>query len=348
MAEFKLHKLVRKNVRDLTPYSSARDEFDAGNGGYIFLDANESPYGTGLNRYPDPRQKILKALLAKERGIGEDSILIGNGSDEVLDLLFRTFCDPGRDAVITLPPTYGMYNVLARTNGVENREVLLQSDFQPDVGAIMDKVDEKVKMILLCSPNNPTANLFHPEILEELLQRFNGLVVIDEAYIDFAQKPSWVTRLAEFPNLVVTQTLSKAYGLAAIRVGTCYASPELIAYLNRIKPPYNVNHLSQEQAFRRLLNTQVVKKQVKTILSQREILRANFSEIPWIEEVFPSDANFLLVRVDDAGRRYRELLEAGFVVRDRSNQPLCENTLRFTVGTPAENKKLIAQLKTMR
>ena len=347
MAGFKLNKLVRENVRDLTPYSSARDEFNAVNGDYVFLDANESPYGSGLNRYPDPRQKILKALLGKEHDVEEAKILVGNGSDEVLDLLFRAFCEPGTDTVITMPPTYGMYQVLAKTNGVDNLQVPLLPGFQLDVPSVLKAADNNTKMILLCSPNNPTGNLFPTSDIEELLSGFHGLVVIDEAYIDFAGIPGWIPRLEEFPNLVVTQTLSKAYGLAAIRVGTCYASPDIIGILNRIKPPYNVNHLSQEKAFRRLLNTQVVKKQVATIVAQRKKMRTAFAAVPWIREIFPSDANFLLVRVDDANRRYGELLDAGFVVRNRSNQPLCENTLRVTVGTPAENKQLIEQLKNM-
>lgn len=347
MDDFNLEKLVRQNVRELKPYSSARDEFNAAGGDFIFMDANESPYGSGLNRYPDPKQKILKALLAKEHDLSEEAILLGNGSDEVLDLLFRVFCEPGKDAVITAPPTYGMYKVLARTNDVENIEVRLKPNFQLDIPAMLKAINPKVKMILLCSPNNPTGNLFNEEDVVSLLGAFDGIVVIDEAYIDFCSSPGWIGRLYEFPNLVVTQTLSKAYGMAAIRVGICYASPQIIAYLDSIKPPYNVNQLSQEKAFRRLLNGKLIRKQVRTILNQREKLKVALSGIPWIEKIFPSDANFLLVRVDDADRRYKELLNAGFVVRNRSKQPMCENTLRITVGMPTENKKLISQLKRM-
>lgn len=348
MKPFNLNALVRENVRKLIPYSSARDDFNAGGNGYIFLDANESPFGDGLNRYPDPRQKLVKTLLAEQHGVGTDAILLGNGSDEVLDLLYRAFCEPGRDAVITAPPTYGMYKVLAGVNSVENREVLLKENFQLDVSAILAAADNTVKMALLCSPNNPTGNAFRRSDLIELLTNFHGLVVIDEAYIDFSGEASWIGELKKFPNLVVTQTLSKAYGLAAIRIGICYASPEIIEVLNRIKPPYNINQLSQEKAMRRLLNFSVVENEVEKILKERIVLAGALNEVPWIRTVFPSDANFLLVRVDDAGKRYGELLEAGFVVRNRSGQPLCENTLRITVGTRTENKKLIAQIKKMR
>ena len=331
----------------MSPYSSARDEYVSDGSDMVFLDANENPFENGVNRYPDPQQRGLKSVLAEQKGIAVENILLGNGSDEVLDLIFRTFCEPKIDNIISLPPTYGMYKVLSGINTVENREVLLTDDFQPDVEAILNAADEHSKLLFLCSPNNPTGNVFKEEIMVDLLNKFNGLVVIDEAYIDFSGSESWVTRLSEFPNLVVTQTLSKAYGMAGIRLGICIASKEVIAAVNKIKPPYNVNELTQQKALQRVLDTSSVKSEISNILSEREQLLKALHEVYYVKQIYTSDANFVLAKVDDATKRYNQLLKEGVVVRNRTTQPLCENTLRFTVGTPTENKKLIEVLKKL-
>jgi len=313
----------------------------------IFLDANENPFDNGVNRYPDPYQRSLKSLWADQKGVSESQILLGNGSDEVLDLIYRAFCEPNQDNIITLPPTYGMYKVLAGINSVENREVLLTLDFEPNVNEILKAVDANSKLIFICSPNNPTGNSFNKEGIEKLLESFNGLIVIDEAYIDFSKQESWLSELGKYPNLIVTQTLSKAYGMAGIRLGICYASEEIIAVLNKIKPPYNVNQLTQQRALQRVLNQDLVKQEVKQILDERAELIKALDNLDFVRELYPTEANFVLAKVDDADKRYRQLLEKQVVVRNRSAQPLCENTLRFTVGTPDENKKLIAILKQL-
>ncbi|MGA9589674.1 MAG: histidinol-phosphate transaminase [Salegentibacter sp.] len=347
MKQFNIDKLVRSNIAGLKAYSSARDEYQSNGSKMVFLDANENPFQTDVNRYPDPQQRSLKLELAKLKGVSAEKILLGNGSDEVLDLLFRAFCEPKQDNVITLPPTYGMYKVLANINDVENREVLLTSNFEPDVEEILRKVDENTKMIFLCSPNNPTGNSFSEEKITAILENFNGLTIIDEAYIDFSERQSWIKQLEKFDNLVVTQTLSKAYGMAGIRLGICYASKEIIRILNRIKPPYNVNELTQLRAFNRVLDPEKVKEEVADILKEREVLHKQLLQVNFVKEVYPSDANFILAKVDDATRRYNELLGQGVVIRNRTTQPLCENTLRFTVGTSEENKKLIGALKSI-
>ncbi|CAZ98649.1 histidinol-phosphate transaminase [Zobellia galactanivorans] len=345
--DFNIQNLIRENVKGLSPYSSARDEYVSDGSQMVFLDANENPFENGVNRYPDPQQRGLKSVLAEQKGITAENILLGNGSDEVLDLIFRTFCEPKIDNIISLPPTYGMYQVLAGINTVENREVLLTEDFQPDVEAILERVDEHSKLLFLCSPNNPTGNVFSEERIVRLLNAFEGLVVIDEAYIDFAESESWVSRLGEFPNLVITQTLSKAYGMAGIRLGICIASKEIIAAVNKIKPPYNVNELTQQKALNRVLDLASVKNEVTNILNERERLLKVLREVSFVEKIYASDANFVLAKVDDANKRYKQLLEEGVVVRNRTTQPLCENTLRFTVGTPDENKKLIEVLNKL-
>ncbi len=342
---FDLNKLVRENVRSMAPYSSARDEYVSDGSENIFLDANENPNENGVNRYPDPQQRALKAILAGIKRVDPDCILLGNGSDEVLDLLFRAFCEPAKDNIITVPPTYGMYSVLASLNNVENRKVLLTSSFTLDVKAIRDAIDANTKIIFLCSPNNPTGNCIPKGQITELLTQFNGLVVIDEAYIDFTTEESWVGDLSNFNNLVVTQTLSKAYGLAAIRLGSCFGSREIIKILNKIKPPYNVNELTQKKAQETLLLKNKMEEEVVTIIEERKNLETALKTIPFVQHVYPSDANFVLTVVDDAGKRYQQLLDRGIIVRNRSGQPLCQNTLRFTVGTPAENKRLIKALK---
>ena len=344
---FHLEKLVRDNVARLKPYSSARDEFKDFHEDMVFLDANENPYNNGVNRYPDPQQVTLKQHLSSLKRVPVDQILLGNGSDEVLDLLFRAFCEPKTDNIITLPPTYGMYGVLADTNAIANREVLLSDDFQPQVHNILEQVDHQTKMLFLCSPNNPTANSFERERIIQLLENFRGLVIVDEAYIDFSTEESWASKLQEYPNLVVTQTLSKAYGLAGIRLGICYASTEIIAILNKIKPPYNVNELTQKRALERVLDNASVQNEISAILKERDALSKVLLEVNFVEKVYPSEANFILAKVDDANKRYEQLIKRGIVVRNRSTQALCENTLRFTVGTSEENQKLISALKEL-
>ncbi len=345
--QFNINTIIRENVKGLKPYSSARDEYVSDGTNMVFLDANENPFENGVNRYPDPQQRNLKAVLAKQNGVLPGNILLGNGSDEVLDLLYRAFCEPGIDNIITLPPTYGMYKVLANINNIEEREVLLSNDFQPNVTAILEATDEKSKIIFLCSPNNPTGNSFSEEYIFRILENFKGIVVIDEAYIDFSDKESWISRIKQYPNLIITQTLSKAYGLAGIRLGLCYASEEIIDVLNKIKPPYNVNELTQKRALERVLNEDQVRSEVTAILKERATLLKTLDQISFVEEVYKTDANFVLAKVDDADARYDQLLKAGVVVRNRSTQPLCKNTLRFTVGTEKENKKLIEVLKTL-
>jgi histidinol-phosphate aminotransferase len=289
----------------------------------------------------------VKEVLAKQRNVKTNQILLGNGSDEVLDLLFRAFCEPKTDNVITLPPTYGMYGVLANINAVENKEILLSEDFQPQIEKIMEAVDSTTKIIFLCSPNNPTGNSFSDESVAYLLQNFKGLVVIDEAYIDFSKKESWINELDEYPNLVITQTLSKAYGLAGIRLGICYASAEVISVLNKIKPPYNVNELTQKRALERLANPEKIKSEIDSIIMQREELLKVLLDVKFVEKIYPTEANFILVKVDDANKRYAELIAKGIVIRNRTTQPLCDNCLRFTVGTEQENMKLIEALKQL-
>lgn len=346
--KFDINSLVRENVKAMKPYSSARDEFeDFDTADMIFLDANENPFENGVNRYPDPQQASVKSVLANQNGVDKNQILLGNGSDEVLDLLFRAFCEPKIDNVITLPPTYGMYGVLANLNAVENREVLLSNDFQPQLEEIMKAVNKNTKMIFLCSPNNPTGNTFSEESVQYLLDNFNGLVVIDEAYIDFTDKDSWIQKINTYPNLIITQTLSKAYGLAGIRLGICYASAAIIAVLNKIKPPYNVNELTQQRALDRLENPKKIKEEISSIIAQREELLKVLNEVNFVSKIYPTEANFILIKVDNANQRYDELIAKGIVIRNRTTQPLCENTLRLTIGTAEENQKLIAALKSL-
>ncbi len=345
---FNINNFIRPNVLKMKPYSSARDEFKHFDTEMIFLDANENPFETTVNRYPDPQQSKLKTLLSEKKNIPANQILLGNGSDEVLDLIFRVFCEPARDNVITLPPTYGMYSVLANLNNIENREVLLESDFQPDVDEISRTADTYTKLLFICSPNNPTGNLIVSQKIEWLLKNHSGLVVIDEAYIDFANKESWVSKLNNFPNLIVTQTLSKAYGLAGIRLGICYASAEIISVLNKIKPPYNVNKLTQQYAIEQLQNISKIKSDISSLKEEKKYLLKALLKLKFIEKVYKSDANFILIKVDNAEKRYNQLLENGIVVRNRSSQPLCENTLRLTIGTQTENEKLINTLKILK
>jgi len=347
--KFNINNLTRENIKSLKPYSSARDDYkDATSKEMVFLDANENPFENGVNRYPDPHQHNVKKMLSKIKGINKENIFLGNGSDEVLDLIIRAFCEPNQDNLITLPPTYGMYAVLADINAIENRKVLLDNDFQPIVNQILDQADKNSKILFLCSPNNPTGNSMHTRSIEKLLLKFNGLVIIDEAYIDFSEEKSWLARLEEFPNLIVAQTLSKAYALAGIRIGACYASREIITILNTIKPPYNVNELSQQRAISKLQKMDEIKNEVAQLISERKRLKKELECcVSYIEKVYPSDGNFLLIKVDDATVRYNQLLAYGIVIRNRTTEPLCNNCLRISVGVCEENQRLIRALKSI-
>lgn len=345
--DFNLDSLTRNNIKALKPYSSARDEYVADGSDMVFLDANENPFENGANRYPDPQQRSLKSALSEVKDVSVGNMLLGNGSDEVLDLIFRAFCEPKIDNVITLPPTYGMYSVLAGINHIENREVLLTEKFQPNVDAILKRADQNSKLVFLCSPNNPTGNSFSEDKIIRLLVNFKGLIVIDEAYIDFSSKSSWTKRLKDYPNLIITQTLSKAYGLAGIRLGICMASKEIISVLNKIKPPYNINELTQNHALKRLQGDARIRLEIAEILNQKMLVMKVLRQVEFIQKIYPSEANFILVKVDDANKRYEQLLKKGIVIRNRSNQPLCEDTLRFTIGTPDENIKLVMALKAL-
>jgi histidinol-phosphate aminotransferase len=342
-----IENLIRENIKSLKPYSSAREEFKNSASNLVYLDANENPFDTGLNRYPDPQQNLVKAALAKIKNVSREQLLLGNGSDEVLDLIFRVFCEPKVDTVIALPPTYGMYEVLANTNDVGLIKISLLDNYQPNVDEILKAQNSQTKLLFLCSPNNPTANSFNADKIETLIKKFNGIVVIDEAYIDFSSQESWTRRLNEFPNLIVIQTLSKAYGLAGIRLGACYSSTKIISVLNKIKPPYNVNQLTQQTALKALQNSIKTNNEIAIIISERNQLIIDLEEISFIVKIYPSDANFLLVKVDNAIVRYDQLVEHKIIVRNRTNLPLCENCLRFTVGTKEENKKLMNTLKLL-
>ena len=344
---FDIQKLVRPHIADLQPYSSARDEFDPVEREIVYLDANENPFDNGVNRYPDPQQRKLKEVIARRRGVAANQLLIGNGSDEVLDLIFRAFCIPNQDKIIVMPPTYGMYRVLANINCITLDEVPLKNDFQLVTKNIINCISAQTKAIFLCSPNNPSGNSFHRSDILSLLQSFDGLVVVDEAYIDFSTQKSLAADLPSYPNLIITQTLSKAYGLAGIRLGICMASEEIINILNKIKPPYNINSLTQERAISALEDWDTTQRQITQLIAERKGLFAQLEKISFVEKVYPSDANFLLVKVDDANKRYAQLIENDIVVRNRSNQVGCENCLRFSVGTPQENQILIETLNRL-
>jgi len=344
---FDILKLVRPHIADLQPYSSARDEFDPVEREIVYLDANENPFDNGVNRYPDPQQRKLKEVIARRRGVAANQLLLGNGSDEVLDLIFRAFCIPNQDKIIVMPPTYGMYRVLANINCISLDEVPLNNDFQLVTKDILNQISSQTKAIFLCSPNNPSGNSFRREDILNLLQSFTGLVVIDEAYIDFSTQKSLVSDLSSYPNLIITQTLSKAYGLAGIRLGICIASEEIIDILNKIKPPYNINSLTQERAISALADWDTTQGQITQLIAERKGLFAQLEKISFVEKVYLSDANFLLVRVDDANKRYAQLIQNNIVVRNRSKQVGCENCLRFSVGTPQENQILIETLNRL-
>lgn len=340
---FELEKLIRNNIKKLTPYSSARDEFSGD--AKVFLDANENSLGSPLlkwyNRYPDPHQLAVKEKLAQIKGIGIQHIFLGNGSDECIDLLFRSFCEPGRDNVIICPPTYGMYEVSANINDVEVRKAPLLDDFQLDLVHLENLVDEHTKLIWLCSPNNPTGNSLIRRDIEMVLNNFKGIVVVDEAYINFARQKSFVQELTEYPNLVVMQTLSKAWGLAGLRLGMAFASEAIIEVLNKVKPPYNINQSTQELVLKALEEVGQVNDMIHLLVDMRQALTEVFLSMPTVEKVYPSEANFILVKIKDARKIYEFLLTKGIVLRDRSNVKLCEDCLRITVGTENENTILV-------
>ena len=344
---FDLNKIIRPHILGLTPYSSARDEYTGQVG--VFLDANENPLGSVLpsdyNRYPDPHQRAIKAKLAPIKGTSPDQIFLGNGSDEAIDLLIRATCVPGQDSVVIMPPTYGMYEVSATINDVALIKVPLTTDYQIDTEVVLSKIQPSTKLIWVCSPNNPSGNLVQVEAIEKLLENFNGLVVVDEAYIDFASTPSWTQKLGKFPNLVVLQTFSKAWGLASLRLGMCFASPELIFILNKIKPPYNLGGPTQELLYQALDNEATKNKMVEQILEQREVLFRQLAEVEQIVKIHPSDANFILVQFRNAPTMMKYLIEGKIIVRDRSKVTLCDDCLRITVGTAEENKVLVRALR---
>lgn len=335
--------LVRPNIRKLVPYSSARSEFKGK--AEIFLDANENPFETGLNRYPDPLQWKLKAAISKLKGVPAEQIFLGNGSDEAIDLVVRIFCEPRQDHILILPPTYGMYQVSADIADVGIRSVSLTPDFQPDVEAILAAADAHSKILFICSPNNPTGNDVELERIRSLCAQFQGIVVVDEAYIDFSKQASCTSLLAEFTNLIVMQTFSKAWGMAGIRLGMAFASTEIIQLFNKVKPPYNINQLTQQIALEALETSYDDYKQLlSTLLSERERLVQGLRELPFVEKVFPSDANFMLIKMDDPNRTYQYLVEEGIIVRNRNTVHLCAGSLRITVGRPEENDALLNAL----
>jgi histidinol-phosphate aminotransferase len=337
--------LVLPHILNLQAYSSARDEFSGD--AKVYLDANENPFDKeqhNWNRYPDPLQKDIKIKLSNIKGIPFENIFLGNGSDEAIDLLFRIFCKAGESNVITCPPTYGMYKVSSSIHNVKNIEVSLTEDFQLDVNGILEAANEQSKMLFLCSPNNPTGNSLRKDDIQNLLDNFNGMVIIDEAYIDFSAQQSWIHQLDKYPNLVVLQTLSKAWGLASARLGMAFANPDLIKLLNKVKPPYNISGPSQKLVLDSLINKDAFDKQVKAILTERDKLDQKLQDIPGVKNVFATDANFILVQLNDVKAIYHKLIMKGIVVRDRSTVKLCDDCLRITVGTEKENLKLVNTL----
>jgi len=339
--------LVRPSILKLKPYASAKDEFNDLGEDLILLDANENPYETEVNRYPDAYQTELKKIISKQKGIPVNNILLGNGSDEILDMIVRVFCEPKKDNILINTPTFGMYKVLADMNDVSCKKVMLTNDFQLDIPEIINRVDQQTKIVFICSPNNPTGNLISKEDIFKLASLLKVMIVVDEAYIDFTDEISCLERINSFSNLIVTQTLSKAYGLAGIRLGICYADKAVIEILNKIKMPYNVNVLTQKKAMESLREVSKLKAEVSEIKKNKIFLIRELDQIKYVEKVYHSDVNFLLVKVDDANKRYAQLINHGIVVRNRTNEPLCENCLRFTVGTEDEMKKLITVLRSM-
>ncbi|HLT86561.1 MAG TPA: histidinol-phosphate transaminase [Sphingobacterium sp.] len=344
---FSLNLLLRDNIKKLVPYSSARDEFKGE--ASVLLDANEnafgSPYAKDYNRYPDPLQHRVKEKLHRIKGVPVENIFLGNGSDEAIDILFRAFCEPGIDNVILVPPTYGMYEVSANINNVAYKKVNLTADYQLDLDGIAEAIDAYTKLIFICSPNNPTGNSIRRQDIETILVNFNGIVVVDEAYINFSKQPSFTMDLAEFPNLVVLQTLSKAWGLAALRLGMAFAGKEIIEVFNKIKPPYNINQATQDIVLEALEGVEIVNEWIKEVVEEREKLSVALQALPQVAHVTPSDANFILVKLEEPRALYNFLVGKGIIVRDRSKVELCEGCLRLTIGTPAENKTLLEEVK---
>lgn len=340
----KLQELVRPNILRLTPYSCARNEFNGMNA-HVFLDANENPYNANLNRYPDPLQEDLKKEIAKVKGVPAENIFLGNGSDEAIDLIYRIFCEPRVDNVVAIAPTYGMYEVCADINDVEYRPVLLNEDFQLDADKLLEACDAHTKVIWICSPNNPTGNLLERQQIEKVLTTFQGIVVIDEAYSDFAQERPFRYELANYPNIVVLNTFSKAWACAAIRLGMAFASNDIISLFNKVKYPYNVNLLTQEKAIEILHSPSKIQQWLSIITTERAHLLPAIGELPICQHIYPTDSNFFLVRVTDADGIYRYLVERGIIVRNRNRVALCGNCLRITVGTPQENCELLSALR---
>jgi len=347
---FEINNILRSNIKNLKPYSSARDEFQGE--ASVYLDANENAFGsplhTNYNRYPDPMQYQVKMRLAEIKGVPPRNIFLGNGSDEAIDILFRSFCNPGVDNVILVPPTYGMYEVSANINDVETRKINLTDDYQLNLEGIAEAIDKNTKIIFVCSPNNPTGNSINRDDIETLLANFQGLVVVDEAYINFSRQKTFIQELTEYANLVVLQTLSKAWGLAGLRVGMAFASEEIIEVMNRVKPPYNMNEASQQLALQALQNTEQVNSWIKETLAERDKLVLQLKDFDFVLDIYPSDANFILVKTTDAKGIYTFLVNNGIIVRDRSKVELCEGSLRITVGTPQENTILINTLKNFK
>lgn len=342
-----INNLQRENIKNLRPYSTARDEYKGQ--ASVFLDANENSFGSPLpenfNRYPDPLQLDLKEAISKIKGVPIENTFLGNGSDEAIDLLYRAFCNPGKDNVVILPPTYGMYEVSANINDVEIRKVNLLPSFQLDLDGIAEAIDENTKLIFICSPNNPTGNSIVRTDIETVLANFKGLVVIDEAYINYSRQHTFIRELTEYPNLVILQTFSKAWGLAAIRLGMAFAARPVIDILNKVKPPYNINQATQDLALEALKNIQQVNEWIKITVAERKTLSKALLGLPVVQKVYPSDANFVLAEVTDAPGIYDRLVDQGIIVRDRSKVTLCEGCLRITIGTPEENKVVLEALK---
>ena len=340
---FDLNEIVRENVKKLIPYSSARDDFKGKTG--IFMDANENPYGN-LNRYPDPYQRDLKTAIAKVKGIEEEKIFLGNGSDEIIDLCFRVFCNPGVDKALTFTPTYGMYEVSASVNDIEVVKIPLNNSFQIDLNKTEKWLsDKRVKLLFICSPNNPTANAMNYHDVEFIIIKFNGIVVIDEAYIDFSEKPSFIKLVDKYPNLILMQTFSKAFGLAAVRVGMAFSNPEIVKYFNKLKPPYNISTINQKAVLHKLSQIEQCKRQVLRIKKERDRLLIILSRMNIIEKVYPSDANFLLAKVKNAEYIYNELVNRNIIIRNRSK--MVDNCVRITIGKKSENDRLINALKSI-
>ena len=339
-------KMARPSVVRLKPYASAKEEFKNFNQDLVYLDANENPYENGMNRYPDPNQTPLRNKISAIKNVRPEQILLGNGSDEILDMIFRVFFEPGKDNIIINVPTFGMFKVLSDINDISCQKVRLKESFQLDVPSILAKINKQTKAIFICSPNNPTANLMKKEDILELLE-LELLVIIDEAYIDFADAESWQTKLDEFNNLIVTQTFSKAYGLAGIRLGACYANSQVINLLKKIKMPYNVNVLTQKKALDYIEKEEIRTAEIKNILTNKLLLKKELSSIGIVKHIYPSDSNFLLIKVDEANKRYEQLINMDLVVRNRTKEPLCENCLRITIGTTEENKKLMSAFRLL-